>query len=113
MTVRGTSVTITWSTYEQLSSAEALYGLSRSYGSIAKGISKSCSRVSACNMRCATTVNPAVCRLSYTNTVVLTGLRPNTTYYFATKGVDDAGNVAQTNRPGGTARDWTFTTGSQ
>ncbi len=113
VTVRGTSVTITWSTYEQLSSAEALYGLSRSYGSIAKGISKSCSSVSACNMRCATTVNPAFCRLSYTNTVVLTGLRPNTIYYFATKGVDDAGNVAQTNRPGGTARDWTFTTGSQ
>ena len=113
VTVNGTSVTIAWSTYEQLSSAEVLYGFSNSYGSIAKGASKPCSSVSACNMGCASTVNPKVCRLSYVNTVVMTGLRPNATYHFATKGVDHAGNVAQTNRAGGTARDWTFTTGSQ
>ena len=112
VTVKGTAATIAWSTYEQLASAEVLYGLSNSYGSTAKGVSKSCSSVSACNAGCATTVNPAVCRLSYINTVVLTGLRPNATYHFATKGVDDAGNVAQTNRPGGTVRDWTFLTGS-
>src|ERR1035441_8833735 len=96
----------------EVASAEVLYGPSHSYGSTAKGVSKSCSSVSACNAGCATTANPAVCRLSYINTVVVTGLRPNATYHFATKGVDDAGNVAQTNRPGGTVRDWTFLTGS-
>jgi hypothetical protein len=113
VTVNGTSVAIVWSTYQQLSSAEVFYGLSDSYGSTAKGISNSCSSVSACNAGCATAVNPAICRLSYVNTVILTGLRPNTTYHFATKGIDNAGNVAQTNRPGSTVRDWTFITGSQ
>ena len=113
VTVNGTSVTIAWSTYEQLSSAEVLYGLSSGYGSTAKGVSTSCSRVSACDAGCASTINPAVCRLSYVNTVTLTGLRPNTTYHFATRGIDNAGNVAESNRPGGTPRDWTFVTGSQ
>ena len=113
LTVKGTSVTITWSTYEQLSSAEVLYGLSNGYGSTAKGVSTSCSRVSACDAGCASTVNPAVCRLSYVNTVSLTGLQPNTTYHFATRGVDNGGNVAESNRPGGAPRDWTFVTGMQ
>ena len=76
-------------------------------------MSRSCKSVEACFAGCAGTVNPGVCRRSYINTVALTGLRPNATYHFATQGVDDAGNVAQTNRPGSTARDWTFTTGSQ
>ena len=83
-----------------------------SYGSIAKGVSTLLQSRFSLRRGCASTVNPAVCRLSYVNTVMVTGLRPNATYHFATRGVDNAGNVAQTNRPGGTARDWTFATGS-
>ena len=113
VTIHGTSVTIAWSTYEQLSSAEVLYGPSNSYGSTAKATSVNCSAVAACNTGCATTVNPAICRLSYVNSVTLDGLKPGTTYHFATWGVDNAGNVAQTNPIGGTQRDWTFTTGSE
>ncbi len=113
VTINGTSVTIAWSTYEPLRSVEVLYGPSASYGSVSKGASSSCKRVEACFAGCVSTVNPGVCRRSYINSVTLTGLRPNSTYHFATRGIDDAGNVAQTNRPGSTVRDWTFTTGSQ
>jgi hypothetical protein len=113
VTVHGTSVTISWSTYEQLSSAEVLYGPSSSYGSTVKATSANCSAVSACNAGCAVTVNPAVCKLSYVNSATLDGLKPDTTYHFATRGIDNAGNVAQSNPAGGIQRDWTFTTGSQ
>ena len=112
VTVNRTSVTITWSTYKALYSAEVLYGPSNSYGLIAKGVSRSCKRVDACFAGCASTINPRVCRLSYVNMVQLNGLRPNSTYHFATRGIDNAGNVAQTNPPGSTVHDFTFTTGS-
>jgi hypothetical protein len=113
VTVHGTSVTITWSTYKQLSSAEVLYGPSASYGSVAKATSINCDSVSTCNAGCATSVNPAVCKLSYVNSATLNGLKPGTVYHFATRGIDNAGNVAQTNPVGGNQHDFTFTTGSQ
>ena len=111
--VTGTTVTISWTTFEQLTSAQVLYGLTNTYGSTATGTSINCGNISSCTLACSATVGTtgkAVCSNVYFNAVTLTGLNGNTRYHFAVKGTDLAGNIAQSNQPGTTTHDFTFLT---
>jgi hypothetical protein len=95
--IGSTSVTISWSTYKPLVTATVEYGLTSSYGSSATGTSTNCASISACSIGCQATVGApqiALCEQSYWNVVNITGLSPNTTYHFRTKGVDADGNTA-------------------
>lgn len=110
-----TSVTISWSTYKALATAKVDYGTTATYGLSTTGTSTNCASISACNAGCNATVGSgaqAICKLSYWNTVNLSGLSASTTYHFRTNGTDANGNVAVTNVAGHTGdnRDFTFTT---
>jgi hypothetical protein len=115
--IGSTSVTVSWSTYKPLVTATVEYGLTSSYGSSATGASTNCAGIAACSVGCQATVGAqqiALCEQSYWNVVNITGLSPNTTYHFRTKGVDANGNTAVSSpRLGrlGSSQDFTFVTG--
>ena len=117
--ITGSSVTISWSTYKgPLTTVAVDYGPTASYGSSATGTSTNCASISACSTGCNATVGTpqiAMCKQSYWNTVVLTGLTEGTTYHFRTRGVDANGNQAVSNTSPGTTginADFTFVTAS-
>lgn len=117
--IGSSSVTISWSTYKgPLSSVEVDYGTTANYGLSARGTSTNCASIAACSVGCNATVGTpqqALCKQSYWNVVNITGLSPDTTYHFRTKGVDANNNVAVSNTsPGqtGNNKDFTFVTAS-